>query len=528
MGKYNLLFGPFFIGLALITYSWFISYPISLSSANDYNFYHISTIYWIGLGLLLASSYLIAVTFNSNLLKWVMTVCVVLAMYSTSFFFNYLSTSDALFYRGLNEYFLRTENLDSSLPGKGYLQWPAIFLFTNAATLISGLSLTDFEFLMYAVIGIMLTTALYLYAVKRFKNGGFLAVIAFFIAMYYYLNYQFAAFTIAFFFLILAFALEPETWSSGKMLLMLFLFAGMTLSHAYVAVFYIIFLCIKTILKRDKQYRKLFLITLTVYFLYQITLTNNALNSYVQQLTKLDTDVSGISGLSVTPVIIPIDVVAQRVLSVVLVVTLAVCSIGFLLLFIKRKLTPFDKAIFFTGIGYFLFGLAFWVLGPRAIPLAFIPVSLGVAYLFETRFKKYVVAIFLVVLVLTVFMPMHNSFMKGVDFSQTEDASNAAQFMLERYNWSRSGAILAHGPVAEYFFSNLGLIETSKTYIQHDRTMQYPLFERYSSIFYTRGLEQVLSNNFADYNYSVSQFDDANLDIVYDNGISLIFLRRPE
>ena len=318
--------------------------------------------------------YMIAATFENKLLKWIMIVGIVMALYSTSFFFYRLSTSDSLFYRGLHEYFAKTGNLDSSLPGKAYFQWPAVFILTNVATSVSGLELANFEFLMYAIIGILLTTALYVFAAKPYKKGGFLAVVAFFIAMYYYLNYQFAAFTIAFFFLLLLFALENERWTSGKTVIMLLLCIGMTLAHAYVTVFYIIFLLIKTIISRNKQYGRFFFLTLTIYLLYQLTLTNNAIESYIWQLTKLSTEIPGMA--VVTPVTVPIDAVAQKVLSAILIITVAICVIGVTILLIKRKTRNLDKAIFLTGLGYFVFGLAFWVLGSRAIPIAFIPVSL--------------------------------------------------------------------------------------------------------------------------------------------------------
>ncbi len=391
---------------------------------------------------------------------------------------------------------------------------------------MSGLELANFEFLMYAIIGIMLTTALFIFATKQYKNGGFLAVVVFFIAMYYYLNYQFAPFTIAFLLMLLALALEGEKWNSGRMFIILILFVGMTLSHAYVAVFYVLFLAIKTILRRNTWNRNLFVLLLTIYLLYQLTLTNNALNTYVQQFTKLDASVSGIAGLSVTPVIVPIDAIAQKVLSAELIITVAICAIGFLILIIKRKTRDFDKAIFLTGLGYFLFGLVFWVLGARAIPLAFIPVSIGAAYLFETKLKKFLTAIFLVLLILLVFMPLHGSFLKGIDFSQTDDAYKAENFMLDKYNWTNGGTILTHGPVSDYILSKLELEETIGTFIERDDTTNFARFYQYSGILYTTGLGQRLSYAMAGENYTIYKaINSTNYNVLYNNGISLILVK---
>ncbi len=105
MDKKKLLFVPLFVGLTLLIWSWFASYPLSVGSANDFVFKHMSLLYWFSLVLLFPSMYLIAATFKNNLLKWIMVVGIVLLLYSIFFFYNRLATSDSLFFRGLNEYF---------------------------------------------------------------------------------------------------------------------------------------------------------------------------------------------------------------------------------------------------------------------------------------------------------------------------------------------------------------------------------------------------------------------------------------
>jgi hypothetical protein len=526
MGKNKLLIVPLFIGLTLLICSWLASYPISVGS-DDFVFDNVSILYWFSLALLFPSMYMIAATCKNNLLKWIMIVGIVLLLYSLFFFYNRLATSDSLFFRGLNEYFLETNNLDSSIPGKGYFQWPAFFLFTKIAVSITGLELANFEFLMYAIIGILLTTALFIFATKQYRKSGFLAVIVFFIGMYYYLNYQFAPFTFSLVFLMLALVLEGENFTSGRLFVLLILFFGMTLSHSYVAIFYVIFLAIKTIIKRNSHNRNLFLLSLAIYILYQLTLTNNALDTYIRQVTKLDTNVSGMAGLSVTPVIIPIDAVAQKVVSAVLIITLAIAGIGFLVLLVKRKTTYFNKAIFLTGLGYFVFGLVFWVLGPRAIPIAFISVCLGAAYLFETKLKKFLMGIFLILLILLVFMPLHGAFLKGIDFSQTQDAIDSENFMLEKYNWAKGGRVLMHGPVTEYFYSRLGFEEISGTSIERDDAIRFARLNEYSEILYTAGLEQRLFSARDSQNYTVDNIViDANYNVIYNNGFSFIFVRN--
>lgn len=82
MKKNRLLFVPFLIGLFLMLYSWFSCYPLSVYSANDQIFYHVSFLYWVSLPLLLGSMFLIALTFENKFLKWAMAVGFVLTLYS--------------------------------------------------------------------------------------------------------------------------------------------------------------------------------------------------------------------------------------------------------------------------------------------------------------------------------------------------------------------------------------------------------------------------------------------------------------
>lgn len=87
--------------------------------------------------------FMIAATSKNAYLKWLMTVGIVMTLYSITYFYALVPTSDSNYYRGLNEYFQMTKNLDFSISGKTYFQWPGFFLLTNIATSVSGLELTS-------------------------------------------------------------------------------------------------------------------------------------------------------------------------------------------------------------------------------------------------------------------------------------------------------------------------------------------------------------------------------------------------
>jgi len=495
-----------------MVYSWYLSYPLSVNFLGDFVFNHMSVLYWFSLPLLLASMYMIAVTFKNDYLKWIMTVGIVMTMYSASYFYYTLPTSDSLYYRGLNEYFIRTKNLDFSQPGKSYFQWPSIFILTDIATSVSGLELVNFEFLMYAIMGFLLATTLYLYASKAYRNGGFLAVVVFFIVMFFYLNYQFAAFTLALILLFLLFILDTRGRSSSVTLTMLILFTGMTITHAYVPLFFIIFLLIRWIINRSKQFMESFLLTLIIYLVYQVTFTRS-LTSTIRAMMTRPTEI--FAWAKVTPVSVPIDAIAQVFLMAILIISVMICVAGFIILLSKRKMRDLDKAIFLTGAGYAGLGIMLYILGSRAIPIAFIPISLGASYLFESRFRPYLKSLFLVLLILFLFAPLHMTFFTQDIFFQTKEAYKAENFFIDHYNWTNPSLILANFRAINYFESKL----TGNAYFSAN-----PLaIKEADTIFYTVGLGLPLSA----YNYTIDRvIYEERLNVVYNNGFSIVIIRN--
>jgi len=153
--------------------SRWLSYPLSIDSVYDVIFNHISLLYWISLPLLLGSLYMINVSFKNTYLKWAATIGIVFAVYSLSYFYYMLPGSDSQAFRGMTEYYIKTKDLDPQKPFHGYFQWPGFFLLNDIATSLSRIPLANFEFLLYAIIGFLFTTSIYVYASRAYKNEGF-------------------------------------------------------------------------------------------------------------------------------------------------------------------------------------------------------------------------------------------------------------------------------------------------------------------------------------------------------------------
>lgn len=518
--KNKFLLFPLITGFMLIVYSWFLTYPLSIDSSSDFVFNHISVLYWFGLSLTLASMYMIIVTSKRNSVKWIMTVGIVMTMFSLSYFYFMLPGSDSSHTRGLTEFFIKTKNLDSSQPSHSYFQWPSFFIFANTMTSVTGLGEVTIEFLVYALIGFLMATALYFYASKVFKSGGFLAVVAFFVVMFStFLNIQFAPFSLAFGLLLLLFMLESRKPSSGVIIAMLVLFVGITLTHAFVPIFFVLYLLIRSVLTRNRQYGKLFLLTLIIYLTVEFALASTGFaSSILSMMASAPEKYSSIATIR-TPASVPIDVIAQALNGIVEIAFGVACLAGSILLLVKRKIRSLDKAIFLTGLIYSGVGVMLYTLGQRAIPIVFIPISLGIVYLFESKFRPYLTCFFFILLSLFVFIPLHASFSNTSIIFQTKEAYTTANFMIGKYNWDRHNIILSYSSDRWYIFPQVNgnsVLDTDES-----SSFQSLNITAYDSVIYSVGLAQGLEGKgLSEENISLQILDRFN--VVYNSGFSYI------
>jgi hypothetical protein len=154
-----------------------------------------------------------------------------------------------------------------------------------------------------------------------------------------------------------------------------------------------------------------------------------------------------------------------------------------------------------------------YVLGSRAIPLAFIPVSLGASYLFETRFKLYFKSFFLVLLILFSVIPLHATFTTNIAF-QTRECYRAENFFIDHYNWTKRSFILAYFWVADYFESRL-------TVNAYPFSRNPLMISEVDTIFYTVGL----GLDMRDY-YTIDKLiNDERVNVVYSSGLSIVATR---
>lgn len=514
--KNRLLLLPFFIGLALLIYSWYLTYPVYTISANDYVFHHVSILYWLSLPLLLGSMFLIAITTKSNFLKWILSIGIVLTFFSLYYFYSMMPTVDSQYFRGLIEYFIKTKNLDASQLNHQYYEWPAYFVLADILTLVSGLSIASYQFLLFAIICIMLATVLHVYTSKR-NMAGIITVTAFFISLVYFLDLQAVPFSLALALLFLVFMLETQQKNTAVIVSMIVLYVALLLTHLFVPLFFVLYLLVRGLIEKNKQtrnqYRNFFLLALVSYFLLQLTMAKFSFEQVVVGILYTPTDYSSIASATVSTLPNSTDIIAQFFSRTVVVATIITGIVGLVFMLIKRKTNTLDKAILLAGIAYSGLGIVLNTIGFRALALVFIPISLGAAFLFKGKLKPFLAGLFLVLLILFLFVPLHTSFATQVTF-QTREAYVAENFFLNHFHWESSSFVVTDFWTASYLTTKTSSYEyiytTLNTGARPDVVLWTP---------------QMVSSGLANYSSMQSLSEGERLNLVYNDGNSYVLTK---
>jgi len=297
---------------------------------------------------------------------------------------------------------------------------------------------------------------------------------------------------------------------------MLLLFVAITVTHAFVPLFFAIFLFMSWIVTRSKRYITLFLFAAAAYFMYQFTSASFSFANNIIRMLTVESELSRV--ISIVPWSHPIDAIAQQFTAPTIVICAIVCFAGFVYLLARKKLLSQDKAIFLLGIFYFSLGVAFYTLGSRGIAIAFIPISLGAAFLYQSKFKPFSKWIFLILLILFIFTPMRLTFFKTGLFFQTNQSYEAANFLVDNYNWTEYSLIVADYRTTDYIASRV-------TGNADFNTVPDPSQFKYAdTLFYDVGLGINMDYYF---NSTIEDtLDEDTLNVLYDNGYSLIITKN--
>jgi len=528
--KLNFAFVPICIGIILLLLSWYFSYPVSIDSPYDFAYNHFSYLYWIGVAILFASFFIVAVKTENNKLRWTMAIGTFFLIFSQTYFYYMICGSDAHQLRGLTEYFISTGDLSFSEPNHYYYQWPIFFILDKITLLVTGLDLRYCEFILYGTIGSVVTSFIYFY-ISKVRRNAYIAVTAFFIILVYVFNFQFfAPFGLSLCLVLLLFYLDSLSAKLEVTLATLTIFVVLAFTHMFTPLFFVVYSLVIYVLNRNKKHLTIFITTSVMYTLVQVSYPS--IYHYVQALSnfsflkyflwKVTVTTTGSANTQLF-----VESAAQFISRIVVFGTILVTFFGFIVLLKRRKLGRTHYAMLLTGLIF----AATLIIAPsqysqmsnRSFFLVCIPVSMGASYLCEGKYKKYFEAVFLLLLVFFTFVLINQSLSDDQIFFQTKAEHQFANFMVDNINWSTPVSIFSNYRVQQYLVakSSGGVV----TFGDEGDQIDFPEdLTNYNYVAYTLGLAKRLAAT----NCSVQELFDANhYNLVYNSGgFSCIFFKR--
>jgi hypothetical protein len=513
LNRNNFLLFPFFVGLAMIVYAFYRTYPLTTIGVHDLIFSQISSFYWFGFSLLIVSMFIMAYIVKNVYLKYLLTLGIVFTWFSLTYFYLMIPTPDSEYFRGLSEYFFKTNSLDPSQLNHSYYQWPSFFILAKVATSISGLPLATYEFLLYTIIGFLLTSALFIYASRRYPSSGILVVAGFFISITYFINYQAVPFSLGLGLLFILFMLE-DRYNNSSIVLILIFYACLLTTHLFVPLFFALYLLVRSIIDKKKRtfYRNLFLISLVTYLIVQLTIAKFSFDPLIINITsapmeKYSSIASGSLASSSEGFISSLSQFFSRAVTIF---SIGLCATGFALILIRRKSTIVDKTILVTGLLYLALGEVLNTLGWRALAIAFIPISLGIGALSQIKIRKHIVVIFAILLTIAVFIPLHQSFNESV--FQTKQGYYADNFFINHYKFSPSHLVIADLSSESYLYPQLNNYQNIPQFLAQD--------DNPHALLYSHKLGMEIGN------ITIDEFVGGNgNNLLYNDGNYRVFIR---
>jgi hypothetical protein len=308
--------------------------------------------------------------------------------------------------------------------------------------------------------------------------------------------------------------------SVGTTIVTLILYTSTVITHAFVPLFFVIYLLIRSIIGKSRQYFELFVLTLVIYIVVQITFAVFSFRGNIASIFTPPTEYSGVIGATLASTSLGIDELPRLFSRTMTIAFALLCVAGFVFLIFRRKLTKMNLAIFLTGAVYSGIGAVFAVLGLRAIPLAFIPVAFGGVVLFQSKFRRVIKYLVVVMLIFVVFVPIHSSIINSYPLTfQTKEDLVTADFMLEKYDWTSGTVVISDLGARWYLAPQI----QGKTEIDTDLQPRYSLsnITRYDSIMYSVGLAERLNMSSIPVESMSQQIID-RFNVVYNSGFSYI------
>ena len=458
----------FFIGLILILISWFLTYPIYMPEYDEIILNQFYPTIWPGMIFSLVGLFLAGYYSKRKIVKIICTTIFPIVMYAYVFYFSYLPTSDSGAVKGMFEIFHYTGINTVYEP---YFHYPIYFTLNEMTSQILGLNANNLAVIFFILFGFLISLYIYIFVLKTLKNDiyqiAFFAAPLYFIAIFNNINYQWAPQTLALVFFLMLLVLFFNQIKFEYKILSIIIFTALVFTHLFIPVIYLLFIGIYSIKK--KELRNIFLLMGCIYL---IVLIYHA-SFYLADITKVFKE--SIYGFGQEYILKfsrsfrePIGLLSQIISTINrfrIPLIWIVLSTGFLVRFIKRKMSLPVVALFLTGGIYFGVGMFFSILGTRALQIIFIPLVIGIGF-FLSKWKKITLVFITIIIILSIFSPMRECY-DSYQYQLNEE-ENACNFFAETISLNQTSIVTIRKINSDYLLKKVHYLsgyEDTKKYL---------------------------------------------------------------
>jgi hypothetical protein len=495
--------------IVLLLLSWGKSYPLHQESVNLPFISSIYWTYWVSYLLFAITFCWIALTTHSAPLKWGAAIGFFTLMNSLAYFYYFVPGSDTWF-RNLMPAYLSGGFISSQ--GLGIYSWPGFFLLINMLTDITKLPMNLAVSLFYFITGFVIVSMVFFIA-TRHGFDGFWSVVIFSILGFFYLDYQFAAQTLALVFVMILLFVD---YSYGKSLpglvTVLTVVAAAAFTHAFMLVYYAFYVFIRAI--RNRRYWIIGIFAITIAVISNSFLTFSAVSGLVIAAINSIQVIVGLSsyGAMVSTAVTntsPFVTYARLTILAAAVVS----GIGLIHLIRKRKALPQDIALTLAATLSLVVGAAIALIGTRAIQLAFVVAAIASGHFPELlHSRKFRGGLLLFLSISSVFCVLHFNYYSLLYQSQQD--TQAATFLSDTMQLHKAASIRIFTPfIVRGFFGlsnngNASIREFWSFYNVDPHSMDYvlaptatPAILQYTGSTYVAAKSSLISTDNIIFNY---------------------------
>jgi len=441
----------FFIGLILIILSWHFTNPIYMSELNELTFNQFYFLFWPGVILSILGLFLAGYYSQRKSIKVLCTAVFPLVLFSYAYFFAYIPTSDSGTVKAMFEIFHHT-GIDTSL--EPYFQFPIYFTLNEVTAQTLGLNAIGLATIFFALFGVLMALYLILFLRNISENNSyqiaFLAVFLYFIGGFFYLNYQWVPQTLAFVFFVLLLTLLNKMKFEYQ-LLSIMVFTVLVFTHLFIPGIFLLFFCFYSL--KEKEWRNSFLLMGCIYLaalIYHATFYPPIVIGVFRESTYIfGTDITTTMSQSFMEPAGSVSQILSIINRVRIPLTWLIVSIGFLIIWFKRKMSFSAVALGLAGGIYFGAGLFYPVLGTRSLQILFIPLVIGIGFYFS-KWKKPTLILIVILLFLSISGPMRET--HDPYLFQTAEEEHACNFLANTAQTEQSMQLLI-GDINSAYFS---------------------------------------------------------------------------